>query len=122
MKLPMLKEISLSLNPPYRYSPPLYVIFSDSDMICRPVFYSTSDAFPFKDPVADWNVVADLVGSASHVPRLTTVTIPSQHWPQLEKPDEFNSILENWLKTLPPREPGAADNDRVRSSRTEGEL
>ncbi len=28
-------------------------------------------------------------------------TIAAAHWPQLEKPEDFNAILRRWLGTLP---------------------
>jgi hypothetical protein len=28
--------------------------------------------------------------------------IHSSHWPQLERPEEFNTALRSWLKRLPP--------------------
>lgn len=55
---------------------------------------------PVIDPVADWPLVALILGSAKHLPYLTTRAIPTAHWPHLEKPQEFNAIMESWLSEL----------------------
>jgi len=52
---------------------------------------------PLSDPVADWIVVMELVGSKKFIPHLTTKTIDTHHWPHLEAPEEFNKILDEWL-------------------------
>ncbi|KAF8604921.1 alpha/beta-hydrolase [Ceratobasidium sp. AG-I] len=57
---------------------------------------------PSKDSVADWGKVSALVGSAKFIPQLETVVLPTSHWPQLERPEEFNAALRKWLKKLPP--------------------
>ena len=55
-----------------------------------------------QDPVADWLTAAKVLGSNAYIPNLTTETIYAAHWPQLERPQEFNLILERWLNGLPP--------------------
>ncbi|KIJ53653.1 hypothetical protein M422DRAFT_25478 [Sphaerobolus stellatus SS14] len=57
---------------------------------------------PTNDPVADWEFVAKALHTSTFVPQLTTATIDAQHWPQLEEPQAFNSILRTWLELLPP--------------------
>jgi soluble epoxide hydrolase/lipid-phosphate phosphatase len=55
---------------------------------------------PLADPVADWILVMKLLGTEQFMPHLTTKTIDAQHWPHLEAPEEFNKILDEWLKAL----------------------
>ncbi|CUA67092.1 hypothetical protein RSOLAG22IIIB_07179 [Rhizoctonia solani] len=57
---------------------------------------------PSEDTVADWAQVSQVVGSAQFIPQLETVTLRTSHWPQLERPQEFNAALGAWLKKLPP--------------------
>ncbi|ELU44130.1 alpha/beta hydrolase family domain-containing protein [Rhizoctonia solani AG-1 IA] len=57
---------------------------------------------PTEDTVADWAKVSEVVGSAKFVPQLETVSLQTSHWPQLEKPEEFNAALRAWLQKLPP--------------------
>ncbi|EGO01415.1 hypothetical protein SERLA73DRAFT_103194 [Serpula lacrymans var. lacrymans S7.3] len=52
---------------------------------------------PLNDPVADWVFAAKYLKSASFLPQLTTKTMSGAHWPHLENPDAFNSILRDWL-------------------------
>ncbi|TDL17638.1 alpha/beta-hydrolase [Rickenella mellea] len=52
---------------------------------------------PTQDPVADWHHASKLLGSEKFIPHLTVETIDAAHWPQLEKPNEFNVILRKWL-------------------------
>jgi len=81
----------------------------------------TFTLFPTKDPVADWQAFAaqinassfltnqrntvsarfSLAGSECEWPQNanTVQTIETAHWPQEEKPDQFNSILREWLET-----------------------
>jgi len=58
---------------------------------------------PLADPVADWIVVAGILQSEKFIPNLTTKTIDTEHWPHLEAPEEFNKILNEWLKDLAPK-------------------
>ncbi|KAB5591968.1 Alpha/beta fold hydrolase [Ceratobasidium theobromae] len=57
---------------------------------------------PSADSVADWGQVSEIVGSAKFIPQLETVIIHSSHWPQLERPQEFNAALRAWVNKLPP--------------------
>lgn len=56
---------------------------------------------PSEDTVADWAQVSKVIGSAKFVPQLETVVLHTSHWPQLERPKEFNSALRAWLEKLP---------------------
>ncbi|KAF8514273.1 Alpha/Beta hydrolase protein [Gautieria morchelliformis] len=78
---------------------------------------------PTGDPVADWLTAAKLLGSSSYIPKLTTETMSTAHWPQLERPKEFNQILERWLNELSPssRTPGGSSL-HTGSARDVGEL
>jgi len=55
---------------------------------------------PLDDPVADWIKVMRILGSEAFIPHLTTKTIDAHHWPHLESPEEFNEIMDEWLKSL----------------------
>ena len=55
---------------------------------------------PIRDPVADWPLVALIVGASKYLPYLTTRVLQTAHWIQLEKPAEFNAILQEWLDDL----------------------
>ncbi|KDQ15549.1 hypothetical protein BOTBODRAFT_65259 [Botryobasidium botryosum FD-172 SS1] len=55
---------------------------------------------PTQDPVADWNLLSQILGSAEHVPKMATVEVDAAHWPQLEKPAEVNKALREWLDEL----------------------
>jgi len=55
---------------------------------------------PLKDPVADVIEAMKMLESEKFIPQLTTKTIDTHHWPQLEEPEEFNRILDEWLKEL----------------------
>jgi soluble epoxide hydrolase / lipid-phosphate phosphatase len=55
---------------------------------------------PLDDPVADWIEAMKILGSEKFLPHLTTKTIDTHHWPHLEAPEEFNKILDEWLKEL----------------------
>jgi len=55
---------------------------------------------PTQDPVADWNLVAQILESAKYVSKLTTVEVEAAHWPQLEKAVEVNTALREWLEGL----------------------
>jgi len=56
--------------------------------------------FPTQDPVADWVVAAEAVGSAKFLPSLTQVTLPGAHWVQLEQPEKVNTLIRDFLSTL----------------------
>ncbi|CAG7854202.1 SubName: Full=Uncharacterized protein {ECO:0000313/EMBL:CCA70423.1} [Serendipita indica DSM 11827] len=56
--------------------------------------------YPINDPVADWPLVALVAGSHTYLPYLTKRVLQTAHWPHLEKPKEFNAILEEWLDDL----------------------
>ena len=56
--------------------------------------------YPTRDPVADWPLIALVVGSHKHLPYLTKRALQTAHWIHLEKPHEFNAILEEWLDNL----------------------
>lgn len=67
--------------------------------------------------MADWGKVSQVIGSAKFIPQLETVVsgfdplsgqsqptlqvLHTSHWPQLERPKEFNSALRGWLQKLP---------------------
>jgi len=55
---------------------------------------------PTQDPVADWVVAAEALGSANFLPNLTQVTLPGAHWSQLEFPDRVNALIRDFLSTL----------------------
>jgi soluble epoxide hydrolase / lipid-phosphate phosphatase len=56
--------------------------------------------YPTRDPVADWLVAAELVGAPKFLPYLTTKVIATAHWCHMERPAEFNTIVEEWLDDL----------------------
>ena len=70
--------------------------------------------YPTKDPVADWAAFATQIKSSTFLKHhfnavsnvqiknkslLLTIlqTIPTAHWPHEELPEQFNSILKEWL-------------------------
>ncbi len=53
---------------------------------------------PTKDPVANLIDVMKMLETEKFIPNLTTKTIDTHHWPQLEEPEEFNRIVDEWLK------------------------
>lgn len=53
---------------------------------------------PLQDPVANIIDVMKMLQTEKFVPQLTTKTIDAHHWPQLEEPEEFNRLLDEWLK------------------------
>ncbi|KAF8427223.1 Alpha/Beta hydrolase protein [Boletus edulis BED1] len=55
---------------------------------------------PLKDPVADWNKLAESSKVAMYLPQLTTKTMDGAHWPHMEFPDEFNAITEEWIERV----------------------
>jgi hypothetical protein len=52
------------------------------------------------DPVADWPLISLIVRSNKYLPYLTARAIVAAHWVPLEKPAEFNAIMEGWLDDL----------------------
>lgn len=60
----------------------------------------TFTLFPTKDPVADWEGFSKQVKEDSFLKNHQTAKIATAHWPQEEKPTEFNKILDDWLKTV----------------------
>ncbi|KAG8810326.1 hypothetical protein FRC17_002977, partial [Serendipita sp. 399] len=56
--------------------------------------------YPSEDPVADWPLVALIVGSNKYLPYLTKKALATTHWVHMEKPAEFNAILDEWLADL----------------------
>ncbi|KAG8788321.1 hypothetical protein FRC15_004904 [Serendipita sp. 397] len=56
--------------------------------------------YPIADPVADWPLVALILGSHKYLPYLTTKALRTAHWVHLEKSTEFNAILDEWLAEL----------------------
>ncbi|KAG8705818.1 hypothetical protein FRC09_002744 [Ceratobasidium sp. 395] len=73
---------------------------------------------PSKDSVADWGKVSALAGSAKFIPQLETVVLETSHWPQLERPAEFNAALRTWLNKLPPV--GSVDYSMAAREEAEG--
>lgn len=61
---------------------------------------------PLDDPVADWIIVMKFLETEKWIPHLTTKGIDTHHWPHLEAPEEFNKILDAWLKELAVEEQG----------------
>ncbi|EIN04290.1 alpha/beta-hydrolase [Punctularia strigosozonata HHB-11173 SS5] len=55
---------------------------------------------PTKDRVADWVLFSERLGVAKWIPSLTQKTVESSHWPHLERPDDVNGILREWLGGL----------------------
>ena len=53
---------------------------------------------PLQDPVANLIEVMKMLETEKFIPHLTTKTIDTHHWPQLEAPEEFNRIFDEWLK------------------------
>lgn len=56
--------------------------------------------YPSADAVADWPLIALIIGSHKHLPYLTVKAIHGAHWIHLERPLEFNRVLEEWLDSL----------------------
>ncbi|PPQ72384.1 hypothetical protein CVT26_006744 [Gymnopilus dilepis] len=56
--------------------------------------------YPTKDLVADWVMVAKAVKSAKFLPKLETLLLHGSHWIQLERPQEFNEAVREWLERL----------------------
>jgi soluble epoxide hydrolase/lipid-phosphate phosphatase len=56
--------------------------------------------YPTADPVADWPLIALIVGSHKHLPYLTVKAVHGAHWVHIENPSEVNRALEDWLKAL----------------------
>jgi len=53
--------------------------------------------YPSKDSVADWSVVSQIAKSKSFVPRLEEVSIQTAHCPHMERPEQVNAHLGDWL-------------------------
>jgi len=60
----------------------------------------TFTLFPTLDPVANWEKLAEELQSVAFLKKPQTKTIATSHWPQEEKPEEFNGILKEWLKSF----------------------
>lgn len=59
--------------------------------------------YPSKDDVADWTVISKMAKSKLFVPQLEEVTVPAAHWPHMERPEEVNGYLRDWLtRNFPP--------------------
>jgi len=59
--------------------------------------------YPDSDPVGNWMEFMELLNSRAFQPKLTVSTpIHASHWPQLERPVEYNAELHKWLDKLPP--------------------
>ncbi|KAJ3550596.1 hypothetical protein NMY22_g365 [Coprinellus aureogranulatus] len=50
------------------------------------------------DPVADWMVLQRVARSADFIPNLEVGFVEAAHWPHLERPEEFNAIVRQWLE------------------------
>jgi len=50
--------------------------------------------------VANWEKLAEELQSVAFLKKPQTKTIATSHWPQEEKPEEFNGILKEWLKSF----------------------
>lgn len=78
---------------------------------------------PLRDPVADWPLAGLMLQSRKYLPYLTIRVLETAHWIHMEKPKEFNAILEDWLNDLDNKllkaEQGEAEKD---ASRLKGEL
>jgi len=55
---------------------------------------------PLRDPIGNLIDVMKMLHTEKFVPHLTTKTIDTHHWAQLEEPEEFNRIFDEWLKQL----------------------
>jgi soluble epoxide hydrolase/lipid-phosphate phosphatase len=53
---------------------------------------------PLNDPIADLIKAMKMLETEKFIPHLTTKTMDTHHWPHLEEPEEFNRILDEWLK------------------------
>ncbi|KAF7799971.1 hypothetical protein EIP86_011214 [Pleurotus ostreatoroseus] len=77
------------------------------------------------DPVANWSLAATLMKSEEFVPHLTTKSVDAAHWLQLEKPDEVNAIMKEWLEQwYPPVSdiPATQDTTNTQSEHARDEL
>jgi len=50
--------------------------------------------------VSDWEGLSKQVKEDAFLKNHKTAKIATAHWPQEEKPAEFNQILGDWLKTV----------------------
>jgi len=55
---------------------------------------------PTQDPVGNWTLAAEALGSANFLPNLNQTELPGAHWVQLEYPDQVNAQIHNFLSTL----------------------
>jgi len=62
--------------------------------------------YPSKDSVADWSVVSKIAKSKMFVPQLEEVSIPAAHYPHMERPEEVNAYLRDWLTRIFPYSAG----------------
>ncbi|KAK5994734.1 Epoxide hydrolase A-like protein [Cladobotryum mycophilum] len=57
----------------------------------------TFSLYPTKDPVANWAMVASVLGSAKWLTNHYNATIDTAHWPHEETPDAFDAIFKEWI-------------------------
>ncbi|KAG8929705.1 hypothetical protein FRC02_005217 [Tulasnella sp. 418] len=55
---------------------------------------------PTKDSVAYWPHAMKLIGSEKFLPNLVVRETPTAHNPQLERPEEFNQMVEEFLNNI----------------------
>ncbi|KAF8838646.1 alpha/beta-hydrolase [Paxillus ammoniavirescens] len=55
---------------------------------------------PLNDPVANWQLVAEVMRVKEFLPGLTTKTMSGAHWPHMEFPGVFNGIVRAWLEEV----------------------
>lgn len=59
--------------------------------------------YPSEDSVADWIIVSKIVRAKSFVAQLEEVTVPTAHWPHMERSEEVNTHIRDWLtRNFPP--------------------
>ena len=68
----------------------------DNYTLSQPTF----TLFPTADPVADWEALYKAAGSESSLKNHATANIATAHWPQEEKPEQFNAILTRFLTKI----------------------
>ncbi|KAM6489264.1 alpha/beta-hydrolase [Amanita muscaria] len=55
---------------------------------------------PSKDLLVNWKLVAFVLRSSKYIPNLTTETIPGDHYPQMESPEAFNTVVRTWMSKV----------------------
>jgi len=55
---------------------------------------------PTQDPVGNWTLAAEALGSAKFLPNLNQTELPGAHWVHLEYPEQVNAQIYDFLSTL----------------------